>query len=115
MPQKPSEQRHNKGGAGGWPSRAVIDMRYARWSAALMVPALLAGIYALHARRPAHPAAASAETTSARGGIAPVFGRVHDEKGPVAGARVRFKGCPQAVLTDAEGRFNLPPRTQASA
>src|SRR5439155_27076444 len=46
---------------------------------------------------------------------AAVCGEVHDERGPVAGARVRFKGAAEAVLTDAEGRFRLPRGTQASA
>lgn len=35
-------------------------------------------------------------------------GEVRDEQGPVAGARVRFKGQPLAVHTDAAGRFKLP-------
>jgi hypothetical protein len=88
-------------------------MRYARWSPALIVPALLAGICALY--RPAYPEAGFPETLSPSGGVVAVFGQVRDENGPVARARVRLKGAAEAVLTDAEGRFQLPPRTQGPA
>jgi hypothetical protein len=35
-------------------------------------------------------------------------GNVRDDKGPVAGARVRIKGTSLAARTDAHGRFHLP-------
>jgi hypothetical protein len=35
-------------------------------------------------------------------------GRVEDDAGPAAGARVRLKGSPSSVLTAADGRFTLP-------
>jgi hypothetical protein len=50
-----------------------------------------------------HRALPNAEVAPASG----VFGRVVDGRGPVAGARVRFKGHTQAVLTDQDGRFQL--------
>jgi hypothetical protein len=37
-----------------------------------------------------------------------VQGEVRDAAGPVAGARVRYQGHDQAVLTDVAGRFKLP-------
>lgn len=37
-----------------------------------------------------------------------IEGRVFDEVGPVAGARVRLKGTRTFTHTDAEGRFSLP-------
>ncbi len=41
---------------------------------------------------------------------APVEGRVVDDRGPVAGARVGFQGHSLRVLTDAAGRFRLTTR-----
>jgi hypothetical protein len=38
---------------------------------------------------------------------APHRGLVRDDHGPVAGARVRFKGDTASALTDADGRFSL--------
>jgi hypothetical protein len=38
-----------------------------------------------------------------------VTGRVLGGDGPLAGARVRFKGTAVSTLTDSEGRFRLPP------
>jgi hypothetical protein len=41
-------------------------------------------------------------------------GQVTDDRGPVAGARVKYQGeCP-AVLSDRAGRFRLPPPTRPS-
>src|SRR5262249_11435770 len=37
-----------------------------------------------------------------------IYGLVRDQRGPVAGARVRFQGAGPATLTDAQGRFWLP-------
>jgi hypothetical protein len=58
-------------------------------------------------------------------GILPLFlrgtnlhflaGRVVDERGPVSGARVRYRGQCEFVLTDARGRFRLPAPTRAGA
>lgn len=45
-------------------------------------------------------------------------GRVFEEAGPVAGARVRLKGTATTTRTDAAGRFHLPrqsPRRRATA
>jgi hypothetical protein len=39
---------------------------------------------------------------------AAAYGIVRDERGPAAGARVRFQGDPRFVLSDAQGRFRLP-------
>src|SRR5712692_7655837 len=36
-------------------------------------------------------------------------GYVRDERGPVAGARVRYQGASRAAVTDAQGRFLMPP------
>jgi hypothetical protein len=83
-------------------------MRYAYWSALLAVLAVLLGVYASKAWRFAGPFTASGKPTSANGRVPSIFGEVHDERGPVPGARVRFQGTSQAVLTDAEGRFRLP-------
>jgi hypothetical protein len=44
---------------------------------------------------------------------APVYGIVRDNDGPVAGARVRFKGAADSTLTDADGRFRLSPVADA--
>src|SRR5262245_19267672 len=41
-------------------------------------------------------------------GAAMVSGSVREGDRPVAGARVRFKGLAQSVLTDLDGRFQLP-------
>jgi hypothetical protein len=43
-----------------------------------------------------------------------VAGEVRDSAGPVAGARVHFKGASSAVWTDAQGRFHLPYRPKES-
>src|SRR5437660_1230764 len=39
-----------------------------------------------------------------------LIGHVRDAAGPVPGALVRFKGEPNAVRTDRDGRFALPQR-----
>lgn len=72
-------------------------MHTARGTILLVLFTLLAGVLLIPARWSA------------------VVGEVHDEHGPVAGASVRFKGSPEAVWTDAEGRFRLPRRSQAAA
>lgn len=41
-------------------------------------------------------------------GLAGLRGEVGDQRGPVAGARVRWQGEKEARLTDAHGRFDLP-------
>jgi Cytochrome c554 and c-prime len=87
-------------------------MRYARWSTALILPALLVGLCAFLGRWPGHPDATSAKTKSASESLVAVFGQVQDDKGPVAGARVRLKGLPDAVLTGVDGHFNLLSRPQ---
>ncbi|HEV3203220.1 MAG TPA: cytochrome c3 family protein [Gemmataceae bacterium] len=43
------------------------------------------------------------------------LGQVWDEIGPVAGARVRFKGHKDFALSDAKGNFLLPYRREESA
>jgi hypothetical protein len=43
-----------------------------------------------------------------------VEGRVTDSAHPVAGARVRWQGSTTLVLTDADGRFHLPPAPSAN-
>src|SRR5689334_16414091 len=40
-------------------------------------------------------------------------GAVKDAAGPVAGASVRYKGDKQAVVTEADGRFQLPARSDS--
>jgi hypothetical protein len=69
-------------------------------TALLLVPVLLAGL-AVFPIRPRPPAAVVAR--------AALRGVVTDENGPLSGARVRFKARPESTLTDAEGRFTLPP------
>src|SRR5262245_8332834 len=39
-------------------------------------------------------------------------GQVRDAVGPVAGARIRFKGTAQSTHTDRAGRFVLPPSSR---
>jgi hypothetical protein len=39
-----------------------------------------------------------------------IGGEVRDAQGPVVGARVRFQGQPNSVITDLYGRFQLPGR-----
>jgi hypothetical protein len=51
------------------------------------------------------PAGSPPQQTEA---IPSVWGEVRDERGTVAGARVRFKGTARATLTDEQGRFRLP-------
>ncbi|MCS6851440.1 MAG: hypothetical protein NZ700_09775 [Gemmataceae bacterium] len=43
-----------------------------------------------------------------------LVGRVRDDHGPVAGARVRFRGGAEVVVTDETGTFRLPGRPSAS-
>lgn len=69
-------------------------------TALLLVPLLLAAL-AIFPSGPRPPAATVARP--------PVRGVVTDEDGPVPAARVRFKARPDSTLTDAEGRFALPP------
>jgi len=38
----------------------------------------------------------------------PINGQVVDERGPIAGARVRYEGDPEFVLSDDDGNFALP-------
>src|SRR5205807_2551882 len=98
-PPRPSEKQPNKNGGAGWPSRAVVDMRYALWSVLFLLLALMVGLFIVHARR----------------SRASVDGEVHDDRGPLTEASVRFQGAPEAVLTDTEGRFHLPRQSQNSA
>src|SRR5262249_20281070 len=46
---------------------------------------------------------------SPRSSPAAIGGVVRDGAGPVVGARVRFQGGAFSTLTDASGRFQLPP------
>src|SRR5262245_35545186 len=46
---------------------------------------------------------------------AALTGWVTDGNGPVAGARVRFQGDADSVLTDADGRFRLPLKPETVA
>ena len=71
-------------------------MRGARWSLLFLALGLLLAAWAV-AGRWFHPEL-------------DLLGQVRGEGGPVAGARVRFKGDAHAVLTDADGRFRLPRR-----
>jgi len=64
-----------------------------RLLALLLLPGML-----LLAARPWHDDAASGE----------VYGVIRDERGPVAGAVVRYKGLEVATISDAQGRFRLP-------
>jgi hypothetical protein len=68
-------------------------------SAALFLFLLLTGLALVLLRWPVSPSASLQH------------GCVSDDNGPVAGARVRFKGNAASTLTDAEGRFQLfaPP------
>src|SRR5262249_12072687 len=73
--------------------RAV--MRPAHGSALLLVLAISMGGCLLSSPRPESHAG--------------LVGQVTDNRGPVAGARVKYQGeCP-AVLSDQAGRFRLPP------
>ena len=60
----------------------------------ILVGALLAATYQWRVRPPR----------------AAIQGRVVDDQGPVAGARVRWQGRPESTLTDAQGRFALAGR-----
>jgi hypothetical protein len=77
-------------------AKVSANMGAARWSALLLLLGLLAGAWVLCAGR----------LTPERA----VVGRVEDDAGPVAGARVRFKGDAHCTLTDRDGRFRLPQR-----
>ncbi len=81
-------------------------MRYARWWALFLFLFVLAALCSFYSRKFAPNAEFTASTPPAT-----VFGQVRDSHGPVAAARVRFKGAREAVLTDAAGRFRLirPP------
>jgi hypothetical protein len=86
-------------------------MRYARWSPLIVLAVLSVAILVSHAQRFLDQPFVS----DAPGSPATVFGEVHDDQGLVAGASIRFQGAPQAVLTDAAGRFHLDRRPQDSA
>ncbi len=47
---------------------------------------------------------------SGHGPPAPLVGQVRDERGPVAGAIVRYRGCSLSTSSDDSGRFVLPRR-----
>jgi len=75
-------------------------MGAARWSALILLLGLLAGVWVLSAARSSREPA--------------LVGHVRDDTGPVAGARVRFKGDPHSTRTDRNGRFRLPSCSESS-
>ncbi len=70
----------------------------------LVALALLAALGAFLSFRPAERPARRDDPPALRG-------TVRDERGPVAGARVRLKGTADSVRTDDKGRFLLPGRS----
>src|SRR5438477_11028129 len=99
-PPQPSAKRPSRDGALGRPSRAAVNMQRAHGSILWILSILTAAVVFFPMRRSfwqrtePEPAA--------------VVGEVHAAHGPIAGARVRLQGTPQAVWTDARGHFHLP-------
>src|SRR5262249_36780754 len=114
-PARPSKRKPSRNGGRGWPSRAVVDMRYARWFALLLLSTLLAGMAIWHAHRSPDQPGVSAATARPNDDQRFLLGVVHDEQGPLAEATVRFQGTREAVMTDAAGRFRLPLLPQNSS
>jgi hypothetical protein len=90
-------------------------MRYARWSPLIVLAVLSLAILVSSAWRFLDQPPVSGPATHPPGGPVVVFGEVHDDLGPVAGASIRFQGALQTVFTDAAGRFQLHRRPQDSA
>src|SRR5260370_1425465 len=91
-----SGRKQPKNGVPGSIDRAADDMRAPRFATFLCLAAV-AGI--LLAWYGGHTPPASKEIV--------ISGMVRDERGAVAGARVRMQRTPDNTLTDAQGRFQL--------
>ena len=88
-------------------------MRGTRWSSLVLLLALLAAAGIIANRwftaGPRPDPTRGFIPSRIPGELGPIMGEVMDGDTPVAGARVRFKGDLQTVLTDVQGRFRLPP------
>jgi hypothetical protein len=71
--------------------------------------ALAGGVLALAAAAPKEDAQSPSAQPGQRAAADTVVGIVEDAWGPVAGARVRWKGAAAMVTTDRHGVFQLPP------
>jgi len=73
-------------------------MRF-RISLLIILLALVAGTWVIFSRHPVSSPPANLQ------------GVVIDDSGPIQGAKVRYQGSSHFVLSDAEGRFHLPPNS----